>query len=202
MVLGACEYHQPPPPQPENTSKVNAVAAGTIGGAVTGAMLGVPVPIFTAIGAISGAALGAQLGEETHLDKLQRAYVQVIAVGEDMMLVLPSTYYFYPNSTHMNESLYPALDHIAEYMSEFQPPMIKVSGYTDNVGDATRNLALSRQQAQQIASYLWSKSFDGRMIYAVGYGDQYPIATNDTPGGRATNRRIQITFRRVDRKIG
>lgn len=202
MLLTACDYYQPPRPIPDNTSEVNAVAAGAAGGAVTGAMLSVPVPVFTAMGAITGAAVGVYYSKrENILTDLQRSHVQIIAIGEDMMLVLPASFYFYPDSTHLNESIYPSLDYIAEYISGFQPAVIKISGYTDDTGDATRNLALSREQAQKIADYLWRKGLDGRMVYTQGYGSRLPIATNTTPEGRATNRRIQITFRRVN-KIG
>jgi OOP family OmpA-OmpF porin len=66
-----------------------------------------------------------------------------------------------------------------------------VSGHTDNRGDPDRNQTLSEQRAQAVREYLVNHGIDGNRIEAVGYGDQRPVALNDTEEGRRQNRRIE-----------
>lgn len=198
ILISACAPTRPPA-IPDNNKVATGVAVGLATGVVVGAMsTGVSVPVAAAMGGIIGGAIGTALSEdEPLLFELDRDHVQLIRVGEDIMLVLSSDYYFYPNSTHLNENFFPALDRIADYLRLFETTTIKIAGYTDAIGDELRNVALSRQQAQNIAKYLWARGLDARMMYTIGYGCQFPIANNATYEGRAANRRVQITFRYV-----
>ncbi len=187
----------------KNSDVAEGVLVGAAAGAAVGALSsGASIPVTTAMGGIVGGAIGSALQEgknahETLLTKLDKDHVQVIRIGEDYMLVLPSDVYFYRDSTHMNEKLYPAYRDIVQYINQFDVETIKVAGYTDNIGDPIRNIALSRQQAQYVSQELWRDGVKPSMMYAIGYGGAHPIATNDTPEGRKANRRIQITFRRL-----
>jgi OOP family OmpA-OmpF porin len=83
------------------------------------------------------------------------------------------------------------LDSIVEYMKHKTSVRIQISGHTDNVGKPKSNKALSKRRAQACREYLISKGIDGSRIEAVGYGDERPIASNDTDEGRQENRRIE-----------
>ncbi len=74
---------------------------------------------------------------------------------------------------------------------------IKISGHTDSVGSANYNLKLSEQRAQAVLEYL---KFHGlNRDYSVkGKGEGKPIATNNTPEGRAKNRRVEITIKKLN----
>jgi chemotaxis protein MotB len=77
---------------------------------------------------------------------------------------------------------------------------IVVYGYTDNrpVGKALQkrgvidNLDLSSRRSDAVVRYLTSKGVNPNVISAKGRGDTHPIAPNDTPKGRAQNRRIEV----------
>ncbi len=86
---------------------------------------------------------------------------------------------------------FPRLDSVVEYMTYKKSARIQISGHTDNVGNPKANKQLSLKRAQACRDYLISKGIDGSRIEAVGYGDEWPIATNDTEEGRAENRRIE-----------
>jgi outer membrane protein OmpA-like peptidoglycan-associated protein len=86
---------------------------------------------------------------------------------------------------------YPRLDSVAEYMMHKKSARIQISGHTDNVGNPKVNKALSQKRAQACRDYLISKGVDGSRIEAIGYGDERPIASNDTEEGRQENRRIE-----------
>ena len=83
------------------------------------------------------------------------------------------------------------LDTIVEYLTHKPSAAIEISGHTDNVGGDKKNKRLSQQRADAVRAYLIAKGIDGSRITAVGYGDERPIASNDTPEGRQENRRIE-----------
>jgi outer membrane protein OmpA-like peptidoglycan-associated protein len=72
---------------------------------------------------------------------------------------------------------------------------ILVAGYTDNVGNPDSNLRLSTARAEAVRDWLIDVSGIPATQFAIqGYGDTRPIASNDTPDGRARNRRVEITL--------
>ena len=96
--------------------------------------------------------------------QMQAAGVTVIHAGQQSMLVLPADEFFFPNSSHLNGAYYGTLNTISDYISLFDVETIKVAGYSDDCGDPMRAIALSRQQAQNIADYL-KKSRNKRTDY-------------------------------------
>jgi outer membrane protein OmpA-like peptidoglycan-associated protein/ABC-type nitrate/sulfonate/bicarbonate transport system substrate-binding protein len=71
---------------------------------------------------------------------------------------------------------------------------IRVEGNTDNVGDSGFNQQLSEKRAKAIVDYLVTKGVDLSRVVAKGNGPTKPIASNNTPEGRARNRRTDILF--------
>ena len=69
---------------------------------------------------------------------------------------------------------------------------LKMGGYTDNTGDAKKNVELSQKRAETAMQELVKLGVAAKRLAAEGYGDQHPIADNSTPEGRAKNRRIDI----------
>jgi OmpA-OmpF porin, OOP family len=83
------------------------------------------------------------------------------------------------------------LDEMVEYMTHKKSSRIEISGHTDNAGKKAVNKKLSQQRADAVRDYLVSKGIEAERIKAVGYGDEKPIAPNDTSEGRQKNRRIE-----------
>lgn len=84
------------------------------------------------------------------------------------------------------------LDALVEYMAHKKTARVEISGHTDNAGKKAANKKLSQQRADALRDYLVSKGIDASRIKAVGYGDEKPIAPNDTSEGRQKNRRIEV----------
>lgn len=105
-------------------------------------------------------------------------------------LVLEGVVFDTGKSTLRPES-YPKLDRVFEYLKHRKSLKIEISGHTDNVGTPRSNKILSQQRAEACRQYLLSKGIDSGRIKATGYGEERPIASNDTPGGRQANRRIE-----------
>lgn len=84
------------------------------------------------------------------------------------------------------------LKNIVEIMKAFPGMEIKLGGYTDNTGDAAYNLKLSDERAKSVMNELVALGIASKRISSEGYGNQFPVASNDTEEGRAQNRRISI----------
>ena len=92
-------------------------------------------------------------------------------------------------------------NNIAPKLRGLQNAKVVVYGYTDNtpVGPALQrqgvpdNLVLSTRRASTVVTFLVSQGVNPNIISAKGFGETHPEASNDTPQGRATNRRIEIT---------
>ena len=86
---------------------------------------------------------------------------------------------------------FPHLDAVVDFMAHKKDARVEISGHTDNVGNAQANKTLSEKRAQACRNYIVSKGIDKKRLDAVGYGDEHPIAPNDTDEGRQKNRRIE-----------
>jgi len=91
----------------------------------------------------------------------------------------------------IKEESFPRLDRVVEYLTHRLSAGIRVSGHTDNVGNPRGNQRLSEARAEAVRTYLISHGIDASRVEAVGYGDQRPVASNDTEEGRRQNRRIE-----------
>ena len=73
--------------------------------------------------------------------------------------------------------------------------MIIIEGHTDAFGSDELNMRLSKERAEAVMQYLIANMNLGvSRIQAVGHGENRPIASNKTPGGRAKNRRIDVVI--------
>ncbi|HLJ84776.1 MAG TPA: OmpA family protein [Candidatus Eremiobacteraceae bacterium] len=69
-----------------------------------------------------------------------------------------------------------------------------ISGHTDNQGSAAYNLNLSDERAQSVVAWLVQHGVAKEVLVAKGYGLTRPVADNSTEGGRALNRRVEVTI--------
>jgi outer membrane protein OmpA-like peptidoglycan-associated protein len=69
---------------------------------------------------------------------------------------------------------------------------LKVGGYTDNTGDKAYNLKMSQERDRNTMNELVAGGVAASRLSAEGYGEQFPVATNDTDEGRQRNRRIDV----------
>ena len=98
------------------------------------------------------------------------------------------------------EALQP-LDDVAQMMKNFPEMRIKIIGHTDDMGNDSYNDRLSKSRAKSVADYIGKKGVDRNRIETEGYGEKYPIDTNETPEGRHNNRRVEIDVLNVGMRI-
>lgn len=85
-----------------------------------------------------------------------------------------------------------ALSNLLEVMKLKPNMIVEISGHTDNVGDNTHNLKLSKDRAEAVKAYLVKNKIAENRIITKGYGADKPIADNDTQEGRQQNRRTEV----------
>jgi OOP family OmpA-OmpF porin len=84
------------------------------------------------------------------------------------------------------------LDEILAALDQFPNVPIEIAGHTDSQGDDAENLDLSERRAQAALDYLVANGQDPVRFVVEGYGEDVPVAPNDTAEGRARNRRIEF----------
>ncbi len=174
--------------------------AGAAVGAASGALIGGDAK-GALIGAAAGAALGSGIGyymdrQEAQLRaRLEGTGVRVERQGDNLRLIMPGNITFATDSSDVSGSFYPVLDSVAIVLKEFDETSINVSGYTDSTGSDMYNQELSERRANSVASYLVRAGVLHGRIQSRGFGERYPIASNDDPMGRSQNRRVEISIR-------
>jgi outer membrane protein OmpA-like peptidoglycan-associated protein len=91
---------------------------------------------------------------------------------------------------------YQVLDEVVRSLMAYPEVRVEIQGYTDSVGKASANLALSQRRADSVKQYLVNAGIDPTRVTARGLGEENPVASNTTPSGRAQNRRIE--FKRLN----
>ncbi|MBH8571005.1 OmpA family protein [Microvirga sp. STS02] len=100
--------------------------------------------------------------------------------------------YFNTGKSTLTSESQAQLKNVAAILKAFPNATLKFGGYTDNKGKAAVNMSLSADRANAARNAVVGNGIDGGRITAEGYGDAHPIASNDTPEGRAQNRRVDV----------
>jgi outer membrane protein OmpA-like peptidoglycan-associated protein len=87
-----------------------------------------------------------------------------------------------------------ALAAILAILDEYPTAKFSIDGHTDSVGSAKSNKSLSEARALSVKQYLVSNGVDEFRLSSMGYGEEKPIADNNTRSGRAKNRRVEINL--------
>jgi len=102
--------------------------------------------------------------------------------------------YFKFNRADIRPVSEPVLNEIAGILKKNPEWKLTIVGHTDNVGRDAANLDLSRRRAQSVRAALVERyGIDGSRLTTGGFGASQPQAKNDTPEGRARNRRVELT---------
>lgn len=113
-----------------------------------------------------------------------------IEVGQ--VVKMNNIFFEYKSSTLAQES-FVELDRIVDEMEENETMEIEIEGHTDNRGSHEYNVKLSTQRAEIVRQYLLTKKVAPNRVKSVGYGEEKPIAENETEDGRSINRRVEFT---------
>lgn len=139
--------------------------------------------------------LEAMLGRPENILGALYVVVDILTVQEDTVTkvaaVKMDNILFDFNSTAISPESKEELNGLGQFLQNNSKPYVIFSGFSDATGPAEYNLALSRQRAESAAVYLVENfNIDPFRIVTLWYGDNNPVAGNDTPAGRSKNRRV------------
>ena len=90
----------------------------------------------------------------------------------------------------------PTLNDLVDILKAYPSVQVKLEGFTDNVGDAADNKKLSLARAETTKEIMVASGIGAQRITTAGYGDERPIASNDSEEGKAKNRRLELVVER------
>jgi len=130
------------------------------------------------------------------VDKVQSLFTAADAnVYQQHQNVLISAhgFRFPPGGSEMGTDNFALLNRIIRAVKTFPESPIEISGHTDSTGSAAVNRTLSRARADNVAKFLVEVGdIPASRIIATGYGEERPVANNETAAGRAANRRVEV----------
>jgi chemotaxis protein MotB len=143
---------------------------------------------------------GQQLEEARAQAAEQQA--QIAKMQREQKWVVAGDVLFPEGGYQLGPDAQAALGQYVPRLQNLQDAKIVVYGFTDNqpVGPALQragvanNIDLSSRRADNVVAYFRSQGVHLEILSAKGFGDTHPVASNDTPQGRAQNRRIEIVL--------
>lgn len=114
-----------------------------------------------------------------------------------MVLVL-NNILFAHNDSDIKKGSERTLEKVADFLKGYPEKQIIIEGFTDSSGSADYNLQLSKERAMAVKSVLTEEGLKANRLETEGYGEKYPIASNDTKAGRQQNRRVEILIANSD----
>lgn len=203
LILTGCVT----PESAANSKPGDNTTAGTIMGGMIGAMAGMEMSSKSdrkkgaIVGAIVGAAAGNAIGQT--LDEqaadlrrdLNNNQVNVTNTGSELIVTMPQDILFALDSAAVRSDLRRDLGVVAGNLQAYPNSTISIEGHTDNTGTANYNRILSQRRANAVADILVNNGVPPARLYAVGRGENEPVASNLSVTGRAQNRRVEIVIR-------
>mgnify|MGYP001206037730 FL=1 len=203
VILAGCSTTDPYTGQTDRNNTGIGAAVGAAVGAAAGAISGdgsTSKRDRALIGAAAGAAVGGGIGvymdrqEEQLRQSMQGTGIDVERQGDNIVLNMPSSVTFGFDSADLTGGATSALNDVANVLTQYPETRVNIAGHTDSTGDASYNQRLSERRAQSVGSYLQGQGVASGRLYVSGYGENQPIASNNTEEGRAQNRRVEITL--------
>lgn len=132
---------------------------------------------------------------EARAVSLELQIVSLNAVQTERGLVLTLGDLFFDNGkSDLKNGAYPIIEKLVAFLQEYPSRTVEIEGFTDSVGSEEYNLGLSLHRAEAVRNALRVRNIAGERILSNGYGETFPVATNDTAEGRQLNRRVEIVI--------
>lgn len=117
---------------------------------------------------------------------------EVTPLEKGFKVTIPGDSLFEKGHSHLSSDGAQRVDTVAATLLKYPDDLLTIVDYTDNGGKTSRNLRLSNRRAKGIQAELLKKGVPAGNVTAIGKGEADPVASNDTPEGRAKNRRAEL----------
>jgi outer membrane protein OmpA-like peptidoglycan-associated protein len=197
LALGCASVRGPYTTKRDKTKK--GAGIGAAAGAAAAILKGEREADEILAGAAVGAAVGAGVG--VYMDRQEERLARIPGttperVSEDVLLVhFDSDVLFDIDSASLDSEGRTTLDQVADVLLEYPKTAVVLQGHTDSTGSEEHNFALSQRRAEAVRNFLVGQAIDSSRISAVGHGESYPRADNDTAAGRQLNRRVDMLLK-------
>lgn len=199
LVLAGCTTVDPYTSERTPNRTGTGAIVGAIGGAALGTLAGGDdrrnALIGAGIGALGGAAIGHYMDqqEQNLRQRLAGSNVGVTRVSQSQILLnFPADITFDFNRAEVQGQFVPTLTNVAGVLRDYPQTTVDVYGHADSVGTDAYNDDLSARRAMAVSQVLIGGGVIRERLVANGMGERYPVASNDTPDGRARNRRVEV----------
>lgn len=109
-------------------------------------------------------------------------------------IILGELVYFKVGSAEINNSSAANLDVLADVLQKYPRTSVDLNGFTDNTGTKAINDKLSIDRANSVRYYLEGRGVKARRMITSGFGENNPVASNNTESGRQQNRRVEFVI--------
>lgn len=204
MALGACATN----PDGSTGTTLSQTQQGALIGAAAGGLYGATRDSDKnnqgkdfLKGAVLGAAAGAVVGniieaQEKQLRQVMTSPgVQIINHGDYLQVIMPSGLLFASDSAAISGQAQNDLYGLAQSLNQYPNSRVEIYGHTDSTASDAHNMDLSQRRAQSVGGILTAAGVSSSRLVMVGRGESQPVASNDSEGGRAQNRRVEILIR-------
>jgi outer membrane protein OmpA-like peptidoglycan-associated protein len=99
---------------------------------------------------------------------------------------------FETGQSELKDEAHSSLVEVVDLLQSEPDKLIRIEGHTDATGTASSNMVLSEQRSNSVLAALVSLGVDSSRITAVGMGEDFPIASNETEEGKSRNRRVDV----------
>jgi OOP family OmpA-OmpF porin len=119
----------------------------------------------------------------------------VAAIGAGMQINLNSSILFTTGSFVLKPEAKAELQKVVQQLKDYVGVQVVIEGHTDNIGSVSVNQVLSEKRAKAVNDF-FETALKGKRLKMTyyGYGDQYPVASNDTKQGQEKNRRVELVI--------
>ncbi|WP_163327937.1 OmpA family protein [Desulfurobacterium thermolithotrophum] len=182
---------------PGDANKGKRVLIGAIAGALIGGTIGYILDqqanqISKDLGVKPIDNTNPEAPQETGVPITENKPVAVVKEPNRVRVVLKDSVLFGFNSYQLKPEAKETLRRLARTLSQNPDTVIVISGFTDSTGSFDYNVGLSEKRAESVKNELVLNGVDPTRILVFGCGPKKPIAPNNTPEGRALNRRVEI----------
>ncbi|WP_111707777.1 OmpA family protein [Lutibacter citreus] len=186
-------------------NKQKGAAIGAAGGAILGAILGNNIgkggngELGAVIGGVVGGGAGVLIGKKMDKqaqkieEEIPGAVVERIDDGIVVTFDENSGVHFATNKYAIVGESEVLLNKLSSILQEYPDTNVLVVGHTDSTGSDTYNMTLSQNRAESVTNYFTkTKSLNAARFTTKWFGEEQPVADNNTEEGRSKNRRVNI----------
>ena len=126
---------------------------------------------------------------------------EIVRTADGINITFQPDFYFESSSENLTANAKNTLDDISEVLNQYPYTEIFIEGHADSSGNQLNNKKLSEMRAKTVALYLKSHDVITERLAIAGYGATRPVASNATPEGRRSNRRVVVKISANENKF-